>query len=52
VTAGWYAFNISSDKAAGLGSWRDEDIVAYLSGGHATGHGTTSGRMGEAVDEL
>jgi mono/diheme cytochrome c family protein len=50
VTAGWRAFNISSDKTSGLGSWRDEDIVAYLSLGHATGHGTASGPMGEAVD--
>jgi mono/diheme cytochrome c family protein len=48
--AGWYAFNISSDKAAGLGSWTDEDIALYLSLGHATGHGTASGAMGEAVD--
>jgi mono/diheme cytochrome c family protein len=28
LTAGWQAFNISSDKAAGLGDWRDEDIIA------------------------
>jgi mono/diheme cytochrome c family protein len=50
VTAGWRAFNISSDKAAGLGAWSDDDIVSYLSLGHATGHGTASGPMGEAVD--
>jgi mono/diheme cytochrome c family protein len=50
VTAGWRAFNISSDKATGLGAWRDDDIVAYLSTGHAAGHGTASGPMGEAVD--
>jgi mono/diheme cytochrome c family protein len=50
VTAGWRAFNISSDKAAGLGAWRDDDIISYLSIGHATGHGTASGPMGEAVD--
>jgi mono/diheme cytochrome c family protein len=51
VTAGWRAFNISSDPATGLGAWRDEDIVAYLSIGHAARHGTASGPMGEAVDE-
>jgi mono/diheme cytochrome c family protein len=51
ITAGWRAFNITSDKATGLGDWRDEDIVAYLSTGHALGHGTASGPMGEAVDE-
>jgi mono/diheme cytochrome c family protein len=50
VTAGWRAFNISSDKATGLGNWKDDDIVSYLSIGHAPGHGTASGPMGEAVD--
>jgi mono/diheme cytochrome c family protein len=47
---GWRAINISSDKATGLGSWTDEDIASYLSLGHAPGHGTASGAMGEAVD--
>ncbi len=51
ITAGWRAFNITSDKTAGLGDWRDEDLVSYLSTGHAVGHGTASGPMGEAVDE-
>jgi mono/diheme cytochrome c family protein len=50
VTAGWRAFNISSDKATGVGGWRDDDLVSYLSTGHAAGHGTASGPMGEAVD--
>ena len=50
VTAGWRAFNISSDKTTGIGTWRDEDIISYLSIGHADGHGTASGPMGEAVD--
>jgi mono/diheme cytochrome c family protein len=47
---GWRAFNISSDKATGLGDWSDEDIARYLSAGHASGHGTASGPMGEVVD--
>jgi len=51
VTAGWRAFNISSDKATGIGAWRDDDLISYLSAGHATGHGTASGPMGEVVDE-
>jgi mono/diheme cytochrome c family protein len=51
LTAGWRAFNISSEKAAGIGAWRDEELVEYLSIGHARGHGTASGPMGEAVDE-
>ncbi len=50
VTAGWRAFNITSDKATGVGGWRDDDLIAYLSIGHAAGHGTASGPMGEAVD--
>jgi mono/diheme cytochrome c family protein len=50
VTAGWRAFNISSDKATGIGGWRDDDLASYLSVGHAPGHGTASGPMGEAVD--
>jgi mono/diheme cytochrome c family protein len=50
VTAGWRAFNISSDKTTGIGSWSDDDLVSYLSIGHAGGHGTASGPMGEAVD--
>ena len=51
LTAGWRAFNISSDKATGLGAWSDDNIFSYLSTGHAAGHGTASGPMGEAVDQ-
>jgi mono/diheme cytochrome c family protein len=51
VTAGWRAFNITSDKATGLGSWSDDDIFAYLSAGHVAAHGAASGPMAEAVDE-
>jgi mono/diheme cytochrome c family protein len=50
IAAGWRAFNISSDKVTGVGGWSDEDLAAYLSLGHAMGHGTASGPMGEAVD--
>src|ERR1700743_3118122 len=50
IAAGWRAFNISSAKAPGLGGWSDDDLIAYLSIGHAAGHGTASGPMGEAVD--
>ena len=51
ITAGWRAFNISSDKTTGVGAWSDDDLVSYLSTGHAVGHGSASGPMGEAVDE-
>jgi mono/diheme cytochrome c family protein len=50
VTAGWRAFNISSDEVTGIGSWRNDDLISYLSIGHAAGHGTAAGPMGEAVD--
>src|SRR5260370_22472942 len=50
VTAGWRPFNISSDKNTGVGAWSDDDLVSYLSIGHADGHATPSGPMGEAVD--
>jgi mono/diheme cytochrome c family protein len=50
VAAGWHAFNITSDKATGVGGWSDADLAAYLANGHANGHGTASGPMGEAVD--
>jgi len=51
LAAGWRAFNISSDKQTGIGGWSDEQLVSYLSTGHATGRGTASGPMGEAVDQ-
>jgi mono/diheme cytochrome c family protein len=51
LTAGWRAYNITSDKDAGLGDWSDEDIYLYLSTGHANGHGGAGGPMGEATDD-
>ncbi len=50
LTGGWKAYNITSDRDTGIGAWSDADIFAYLAQGHATGHGTASGQMGEAVD--
>ena len=51
IAAGWHAFNITSDRASGIGAWSDKDIAAYLSTGHASGRGTAAGPMGEAVDQ-
>jgi mono/diheme cytochrome c family protein len=51
VTAGWYAFNITSDKGSGIGAWTDDQLREYLSVGHASGRGTAAGPMGEAVDQ-
>ena len=50
VAAGWRAYDITSDKGTGIGSWSDEEIFAYLAKGHAMGRGTASGPMAEAVD--
>jgi mono/diheme cytochrome c family protein len=50
VTAGWHAYNITSDKGTGIGAWSDDDVFDYLAHGHATGRGTAAGPMGEAVD--
>ena len=49
VAAGWRAYNISSDKGAGVGAWTDDELISYLSTGHAAERGTASGPMGEAV---
>ena len=49
-TAGWRAYNITSDEGTGIGSWTDQEMFDYLAKGHATGRGTASGPMGEAVD--
>jgi mono/diheme cytochrome c family protein len=50
-TAGWQAFNITSDKGTGIGGWSDDEVFAYLSQGHAPNRGTAAGPMGEAVDQ-
>ena len=50
LTAGWRAYNITSDKDSGIADWSDQDIYLYLSTGHANGHGGAAGPMGEATD--
>lgn len=50
VVDGWKAWNITPDPETGIGRWRDADLIAYLSSGHASGHGTASGSMREAVE--
>jgi len=51
VQAGWRAYNITPDRSGGVGAWSDADLSRYLATGHADGHGTAAGPMGEAVDE-
>ncbi len=50
VLTGWRAWNITSDKASGIGGWSDQQIAAYINTGHANGHGSAGGPMGEAVE--
>lgn len=50
VAGGWRAYNISSARSAGVGGWRDDELVAYLSQGHAEGRGAAAGPMGEVAD--
>jgi mono/diheme cytochrome c family protein len=50
LTAGWRAYNITSNSDAGIGGWTDADLTTYLSTGHADGHGGSAGPMGEATD--
>jgi mono/diheme cytochrome c family protein len=49
VAEGWNAYNISADTVSGIGDWSVEELTAYLSTGHAKGHGVASGPMREAV---
>jgi mono/diheme cytochrome c family protein len=47
---GWNAYNITADRRFGVGAWSDQDLAAYLNTGHADGHGSATGPMGEAVE--
>ena len=49
VLQGWKAYNITSDKTYGIGAWTDQQLIDYLSKGHANGRGAASGPMGEVV---
>jgi mono/diheme cytochrome c family protein len=47
--AGWMSYNITSDRAHGVGAWSDAELAQYLSTGQAPGHGPASGPMAEAI---
>jgi mono/diheme cytochrome c family protein len=51
VEAGWRAYNITSDKESGVGTWRAGELAEYLAVGHADGRGAAAGTMGEAADK-
>lgn len=51
LVGGWKAHNVSADPATGVGAWSSEELLSYLSSGHAPGRGSAAGPMAEAVDE-
>lgn len=46
---GWEAFNITSDKASGIGNWSQRDVVQYLKTGNVPFKAQAAGSMAEAV---
>ena len=46
----WNAYNITPDSVAGIGSWNDTDIEAYLRDGAAPGKANAAGPMAEVVE--
>ncbi|SDD66175.1 c-type cytochrome [Paraburkholderia lycopersici] len=47
--AGWQAYNITPDRAGGIGDWSDDALIAYLSTGVAAGHANAAGPMADVV---
>jgi mono/diheme cytochrome c family protein len=47
----WFAPNITSDKATGIGLWSETDIFDYLKTGHAHVGSQAGGPMLEAIDK-
>jgi mono/diheme cytochrome c family protein len=50
VIEGWKAYNTTSDQAYGIGGWTDQQLLGYLSNGHAEGRSSASGPMAEVVE--
>jgi mono/diheme cytochrome c family protein len=50
VADGWRAYNITQDRVSGVGAWSNDELIEYLSAGHAAGHGSAGGPMAEVVD--
>jgi mono/diheme cytochrome c family protein len=46
----WYAPNITSDPATGIGSWAGEELTTYLRTGRLLGKAQAAGSMGEAIE--
>lgn len=48
--AGWRSYNLTPDPQGGVGAWSREELTRFIARGHASGHGSAGGPMGEAVD--
>jgi mono/diheme cytochrome c family protein len=48
--SGWRAYNLTSDRASGLGGWTDAQLQQFLSTGHAEDRGPAAGPMAEVVE--
>ncbi|HTY50892.1 MAG TPA: cytochrome c [Steroidobacteraceae bacterium] len=46
---GWRAYNLSSDKDAGIGGWSAAELQHYLQIGHTMNRGSAFGPMAQAV---
>ena len=51
IVDNWYAPNITSDPKEGIGTWSENDIVAYLKKGAAQGKGVSFGPMAQTVHD-
>ncbi|MEJ0036074.1 MAG: c-type cytochrome [Gammaproteobacteria bacterium] len=49
MAEGWRAYNLSSDKESGIGTWSAEDMETYLKTGHSQNKGSAFGPMAQAV---
>jgi mono/diheme cytochrome c family protein len=49
MAEGWRAYNLSSDKESGIGTWTQEDMEQYLKTGHSANRGSAFGPMAQAV---
>ena len=50
LAGGWRAYNITPDRASGVGDWSDDELVQYIMGAHVPGRGAASGSMAEAIN--
>jgi len=52
LTAGWMAFNITSDPVAGIGDWTAQQLVQYLRSGHVNGKAQAAGPMADIISNI